>query len=89
MYELPLALRLATDAVRSQFDPATPPEPARPHRSFRPVRQARAATAALLHRAARAVAPAQPRGPARIHTSSVDFAQGRQGRPCVKCVLGV
>jgi hypothetical protein len=58
MYELPLALHQATDAVRSQFDPTAPPEPTRPHRSFRPVRHARAAVAAVLHRAARAVAPA-------------------------------
>jgi hypothetical protein len=65
MYELPLALRLATDAVRSQFDPAAPSEHARPHRSFRPVRQARATTAAVLHRAARAVAPAPECTPAR------------------------
>jgi hypothetical protein len=57
MYELPLALRLATDAVRSQFDPTAPPEPARSHRSFRPVRRARATIAAVLHRAARAAAP--------------------------------
>jgi hypothetical protein len=64
MYELPLAIRLATDAVRSQFDPAAPPEPARPHRSFRPVRRARATTAAVLHRAARAVAPAPECTPA-------------------------
>ncbi len=64
MYELPLALRLATDAVRSQFDPAAPPEPARAHRSFRPVRRARAATAAVLHRTARAVAPAPECTPA-------------------------
>jgi hypothetical protein len=62
MYELPLALRLATDAVRSQFDPAAPPEPTR--RSFRPDRQARAATAAVLRRAARAVAPAPECTPA-------------------------
>jgi hypothetical protein len=65
MYELPLALRLATDAVRGQFDPAAPPEPARPHRSFRPVRQARAAMAAVLHRAARAVAPVPECTPTR------------------------
>jgi hypothetical protein len=64
MYELPLGLRLATDAVRSQFDPATPPQPARPRRSFHPVRQVRVTAAAVLHRAARAVAPAPECTPA-------------------------
>jgi hypothetical protein len=64
MYELPLGLRLATDAVRSQFDPAAPPEPARPRRSFRPVRQVRVTAAAVLFRAARAVAPAPECTPA-------------------------
>jgi hypothetical protein len=58
MYELPLAIRLATDAVRSQFDPAAPPEPDRPRQWFGSFRPARVITAAALHRAARAVAPA-------------------------------
>jgi hypothetical protein len=69
---LPLVAHLTAEAVRRQVDPAAPPEPDRPRRSFRPVRQARAIAATVLHRVARAVAPApecspgpRPAGPHR------------------------
>lgn len=58
MNELPVAVHMATELVRRQFDPTAPPEPDRPSRSFRPVRQARATAAAVLYRTAQAVAPA-------------------------------
>jgi hypothetical protein len=55
---LPLAVHLTREDVRRHFDPAAPPESDLPRRSFRPVRRVRATAATVLHRAARAVAPA-------------------------------
>jgi hypothetical protein len=65
MQELPVAAFVAVEAVRRQFDPATPPEPDPPRRARRAVRAARAATAAALHRTASAIAPPPECAPAR------------------------